>query len=248
MSSFFFVCFSSLSGWSCQTCTHGFHHSYWVPPEESRDHPDLHRLQGARQAPAGFVYPVFIRRFPVVNSCSKNCNRRQESCFYRARSSHRWDRDGLHHWNVWRVPNGENPAVPHARCHLSGRVQTDRTEHSLCQNSPDQVLSLLALFVALSECNVLPFHSCPLIRAVGKVKPCTSTQKEPSDQRDSSLWLRGNSAAQRLWRWRCRSTLPPPALMGKGWSPMKMSPSKRYGDEAVCICGQVWAGRRWRPG
>ena len=34
-------------------------------------------------------------------------------------------------------------------------------------------------------------HSCPLTRGVEKAKPCTLTQREPSDQRGSSLLLRG---------------------------------------------------------
>lgn len=37
----------------------------------------------------------------------------------------------------------------------------------------------------------LLFHSCLLIRVVVKVKPCTLTQKEPSDQRGYSLLPRG---------------------------------------------------------
>lgn len=56
--------FPSLSGWSCQTCAHGFHHRYWVPSEESGDHPDLYRLQGARQTPSGFVHLVYYSVHP----------------------------------------------------------------------------------------------------------------------------------------------------------------------------------------
>lgn len=36
----------------------------------------------------------------------------------------RWNWDGLHHRDVWRVSNREDPIVPHTCCHLSGRVKT----------------------------------------------------------------------------------------------------------------------------
>lgn len=34
----------------------------------------------------------------------------------------RWDRDGLHHGDVRRVSDGEDSAVPHSGCYLSGRL------------------------------------------------------------------------------------------------------------------------------
>lgn len=83
--------------------------------------------------------------------------------------------DGLHHRNVRRVSNWEDPVVPHTCCHLSGSVVN---------------FLLICCFKRFSLSSLL-FHSCPLIRVVVKVKPCTLTQKEPSDPSDSSLLLRG---------------------------------------------------------
>lgn len=40
--------------------------------------------------------------------------------FFTLLLSCRWDRDGLHHRNVRRVPDRKDAAVPHTRCHLSG--------------------------------------------------------------------------------------------------------------------------------
>lgn len=86
-----------------------------------------------------------------------------------------WDR--LHHRNVRRVSNWEDPVVPHTCCHLSGGAIMN--------------FLLICCFKRFSLTRSLLFHSCPLIRVVVKVKPCTLTPKEPSDQRDSWLLLRG---------------------------------------------------------
>lgn len=159
----------------------------WVSPQLLSSTRGEQRSSRSPQAPRSLTSSCRVRTSWIYPQIPRGLLtfQKHESCFYPARSSRRRDRDGLHHRNVWRVSNGENPAVPHARRHLSGRVPTDCTLR-------------LALFGALSECAVLLFHSFPSIRAAGKVKPCTSTQKEPSDRRDSSLSLRGKSAAQHL--------------------------------------------------
>lgn len=109
---------SSLSDRSCQTSADGIHHSYRVPPEESRDHPDLHRLQGAGQTPAGLVHHMIVVCYCMQEDSVHHRPGRAVTCL----SSCRWHRDGLHHRDVWRVSHRKDTAVPHTSCHLSGRV------------------------------------------------------------------------------------------------------------------------------
>lgn len=53
---------------------------------------------------------------------------------------YRWNWDGLHHRDVWRVSDREDPVVPHACCHLSGSVEmTFRRNASLEEISMDEV-------------------------------------------------------------------------------------------------------------
>lgn len=85
--------------------------------------------------------------------------------------------DGLYHRDVRRVSNREDPVVPHTCCHLSGSVMMN--------------FLLICCFKIFSLTRSLSFCSCPLIRVVVKVKPCTLTQKELLDPRDFSLLLRG---------------------------------------------------------
>lgn len=106
------IIFSSSSDWGCQTGADGFHYGHGVPPEESWDHPGHHWLQGAGQAPAGSVSAGF-------KCCVFSFSVSQNQCYG---TPCRWDRNGLHHRDVWWISHGEDSAVSHAGRHLSGRV------------------------------------------------------------------------------------------------------------------------------
>lgn len=102
--------------------------------------------------------------------------------------------DGLHHRDVRRVSDREDPVVPHACCHLPGSVKIK--------------FPLMCCFKRFPFTWSLLFHSCPLIRVVVKERPCTSTQKEHSDPRDSLLLQRGEFLAKQILsftsqHWRC---------------------------------------------
>lgn len=155
----------SLSDWSCQASTDGFHYSHRVPPEKVGDHPDLHRIQRAGQTPAGWV----CRSSFTIPEDLKNVD-----LFL---PEFRWYWDRLHHRDVWGVSHGEDAAVPHPRCHVSGKISAEWPNFHLYDH--------VKLSVLCSVC------SCPSIKGEEKGKRCTSTQRGPSDQRGSSPWQRG---------------------------------------------------------
>lgn len=73
----------------------------------------------------------------------------------------------------------------------TGKTQLCHTLAVTCQVESRQSSTEMRCHKRFSFARSLSFHSCLLIRVVVKVKPCTLTQKEPSDQRDYSLLPRG---------------------------------------------------------